>query len=379
MQATSPAPFRPAQRTRALVVDDDPVIRGLMPSQLAHLVDDVVVASDGVEAWRLLLGEGFHLAICDLMMPGLDGFGLISCIRGHKRTRHMPIVVVSSSNDRRSIERALEAGANAFLTKPLTWSLFNTHISHLIRTSSAAERSAVGLARLKACQAAQAELTEAIASIALSILPQSHEAPIVAPRGPDPHALRLLIEQLHALHCELASADVVEGPMHSLDGLARAACAHMSDQLEAMGRTVDRIGIDGIELGCRRSAMTAALAAILAMMSSRAPQGTRITLEAIAQPEHFALRICVPRLSGWSPPSELTLSAADVANGATSRRGVDLSFALARLAIAAHGGSMALLSAPQSPGIEIRMPLDRVRIPTLLTVQTAALPDAGAA
>jgi signal transduction histidine kinase len=128
---------------RVLVADDDAVFRALVRSNLEARVDDLREADDGQQAWDLLLGETFELALIDLSMPGIDGFALIRCIRSHPRTRHLPIVVITSSTDPVSVEKALEAGATSFLTKPVNWSLFGHQIDYLIRLerSSAAERA----------------------------------------------------------------------------------------------------------------------------------------------------------------------------------------------------------------------------------------------
>ena len=144
--------------TRALVVDDDPIIRSLVESRLSRIVDEIVEAEDGLAAWRLLAEQTFHIALVDLMMPNLNGFGLIRCRWGHPRTRHMPIVVVTSNEDRASIDKALEVGASAFMTKPLNWFVFNSHVSHLLRMATQAEAAELKMARAQAVSAAHAAL-----------------------------------------------------------------------------------------------------------------------------------------------------------------------------------------------------------------------------
>lgn len=132
--------YRPV---RVLIADDDALLRGLVRANIEDRVDVVREAVDGQQAWELLLSETFELALLDLSMPGIDGFALIRCIRSHPRTRHLPIVVVTSSTDHVSVRRALEAGATSFLTKPINWQLFAHHIDYLVRVEqvSAAERA----------------------------------------------------------------------------------------------------------------------------------------------------------------------------------------------------------------------------------------------
>jgi two-component system, sensor histidine kinase len=118
---------------RILVADDDSIQRSMMSARLARFNGQTVEAEDGVAAWKLLCSQTFDIAIVDLGMPNLDGISLIQCIRGHPRTRHLPIVVVTSQDDRASIDRSFKAGASSFLVKPVIWSTFEHHIGFLLR------------------------------------------------------------------------------------------------------------------------------------------------------------------------------------------------------------------------------------------------------
>ena len=126
-----------------LVADDDPVMRALVRANLEGRVDTLSEAADGQQAWDMLLGANFDLALIDLSMPGIDGFALIRCIRSHPRTRHLPVVVITSSTDQSAVRGALEAGATSFLTKPVNWTLFAHQIDYLVRLNqgSSAERT----------------------------------------------------------------------------------------------------------------------------------------------------------------------------------------------------------------------------------------------
>lgn len=124
---------------RILVADDDPIQRSLIGARLSRLNGQTVEAEDGVAAWALLSSQTFDMAIVDLGMPNLDGFGLIQCMRGHPRTRHLPIIVVTSRHDRHAIEQALQAGASSFMVKPIAWSTFEHHIGFLLRMVQSAK------------------------------------------------------------------------------------------------------------------------------------------------------------------------------------------------------------------------------------------------
>ncbi|MFN0219176.1 MAG: response regulator [Hyphomicrobium sp.] len=139
--------------SRILLADDDPIIRSILAAKLATLklgASDIVEAEDGHAAWEHLVRGDFQLAIVDLEMPNIDGFELIQCMRSHPRTKHIPIVVVTSREDPEALKAALEAGASSYLTKPIYWSMFSTHIEHLLRLSQTSRENSEALERANA-------------------------------------------------------------------------------------------------------------------------------------------------------------------------------------------------------------------------------------
>jgi CheY-like chemotaxis protein len=123
-------------RPRALIVDDDKFSRAVAAKRMIALGADIVEAADGIVALNLLVEGDFDLVLVDLDMPGVDGYSLISCMRGHPRLRHLPAIVVTGKEERAALERALTAGATSFILKPLNWSAFGSHIGHLLHLAS---------------------------------------------------------------------------------------------------------------------------------------------------------------------------------------------------------------------------------------------------
>lgn len=117
---------------RILLADDDVIFRSLCVAKLKSFGLEVVQAEDGVEAWHLLKDGKFALALLDVDMPNMNGVAVVQCIRTHPQTRHMPVVMITSREDVSSVRLALQAGATSYMTKPVNWSLFNDHISHLL-------------------------------------------------------------------------------------------------------------------------------------------------------------------------------------------------------------------------------------------------------
>ena len=105
------------QKFTVLVVEDDYNIRDLLLDILSSKYT-VLTANDGLEAIRILQQNLPDLVLCDIIMPELDGLGLIDKIRSDERTAHLPIVSVSAKLSIEDRIEAVEHGADAYITKP---------------------------------------------------------------------------------------------------------------------------------------------------------------------------------------------------------------------------------------------------------------------
>ncbi|MDG4767136.1 SpoIIE family protein phosphatase [Solwaraspora sp. WMMD406] len=102
---------------RVLVVDDNADLRDHVSRLLAPYWQ-VVTAADGAAALELAIRTTYDLILTDVMMPNLDGFGLVAALRADARTRHVPIVVLSARAGPESAVEGLAAGADDYLVKP---------------------------------------------------------------------------------------------------------------------------------------------------------------------------------------------------------------------------------------------------------------------
>lgn len=107
----------PVKKRRLLVVDDSVTTRSLEKSILEAAGYEVLAAADGAEAWQILQNAGVDLVVADVEMPRLDGFALTEAIRGSKRFRDLPVVLVTALETGKDKARGLEAGADAYLPK----------------------------------------------------------------------------------------------------------------------------------------------------------------------------------------------------------------------------------------------------------------------
>lgn len=100
---------------------------------------DVDVAHDGIEAIEMLLGEKSgalplpDLVILDLRLPMVDGVEVLENIRNDFRTRDLPVIILTSSEDIRDKEACFRLGIAAFISKPLQTGVLQEILNHLCR------------------------------------------------------------------------------------------------------------------------------------------------------------------------------------------------------------------------------------------------------
>ena len=99
---------------RILIVEDDPAISRLIESNLTVAGYETVCAMDGQQALERLGAQSFDLALCDIMLPELDGFELLP----HMQRRQVPVIYVSAKADVASRVQGLRLGAEDYLVKP---------------------------------------------------------------------------------------------------------------------------------------------------------------------------------------------------------------------------------------------------------------------
>ncbi len=117
-----------------LIVEDDPDIRALLDTTLRFKKYSVVTAKNGREALEILQKEHPTLVIADIMMPQLDGFGLVHRMRINPETRAIPVVFITATyvaiEDR---EFALRIGATRFIQKPVEIDKFLEMVDELLK------------------------------------------------------------------------------------------------------------------------------------------------------------------------------------------------------------------------------------------------------
>ena len=112
-----------------LVVDDNAMNRLILSRQLEHEGLRVVTAEDGVRALDLVRSEPFDLVLLDILMPEVDGYTVLTEMKGDPELRRLPVIVVSALDEIDSVVRCIEAGAEDYLTKPFDPVLLRARIN----------------------------------------------------------------------------------------------------------------------------------------------------------------------------------------------------------------------------------------------------------
>jgi len=107
-------------RSKILIVEDDPTTANIVSyvlSQHNYRVNSTLNAEDGL---KMTLKEKPDLIILDIMLPGMDGFQLLSVLKENEETSHIPVVLISSLAAEKDILKGLEIGADDYILKPFS-------------------------------------------------------------------------------------------------------------------------------------------------------------------------------------------------------------------------------------------------------------------
>jgi two-component system response regulator len=126
-----------------LLVEDNPDDEALTLRALSknNIANQVIVARDGAEALDYLFGTGEHkgrnvahqpqLILLDLKLPKIDGLEVLKRLRSDHRTKHVPVVVLTSSMEQRDIVACYDDGANSYIRKPVDFEEFLKAVNQL--------------------------------------------------------------------------------------------------------------------------------------------------------------------------------------------------------------------------------------------------------
>lgn len=126
-----------------LLVEDNPDDEALTLRALkkSNILNEVIVARDGVEALDYLFARGVYaerdisimpqIILLDLKLPKLDGLEVLRCLRADDRTKLLPVIILTSSKEEQDLINGYSLGANSYICKPVDFSQFTEAVRQL--------------------------------------------------------------------------------------------------------------------------------------------------------------------------------------------------------------------------------------------------------
>lgn len=122
-------------KRKVLVVDDDPQIRKILTRMLAPATYEIRSADDGFSALETVREWDPDLVILDIMMPGMSGIEVCRQIREEKPGQNLQILMLSAKDSQSDRRRALEYGANDYVSKPFHIASLGRKIQYMFEKS----------------------------------------------------------------------------------------------------------------------------------------------------------------------------------------------------------------------------------------------------
>lgn len=121
---------------KILLVDDEPNIIMSLEYTFKKQNFEVFIARDGQEALDILKTEQPDVIILDIMMPNVDGYATIESIKKNEKLTHCKVIFLSAKNKESDIEKGMQLGADAYMTKPFSIKKLVDQVNELIAISS---------------------------------------------------------------------------------------------------------------------------------------------------------------------------------------------------------------------------------------------------
>jgi len=133
---------------KILVIEDDENIRESLVELLEMKTFQLLSAENGEAGLDLAIRENPDLIICDVMMPGLDGYGVVDRVRKNSELAKVPFVFLSAKAMEQDVQKGMQLGANMYLTKPFRAQELYSVVDRLLDDDGGNKGGGVGLGQL---------------------------------------------------------------------------------------------------------------------------------------------------------------------------------------------------------------------------------------
>jgi signal transduction histidine kinase len=360
---------------KILVIDDENTLRHTISTILRYAGYEVVDAADGRAGVRLASEHMPDLIVSDIVMPGLDGYGLLSTLRDNAETAAIPVIFVTALAERQAIRQGMELGADDYLVKPFApVDLLNTVKTRLQRQAVLAEKhdTTLRILRKNIVYALPHEMRtplHLILGFAQVLEMHHHKASsedILQATGAiikAGHRLEHLIENYLAYaQMELIATDPQEtdalrnhftdDPTHIISSAART-CADVYDRVGDL-----LLELQGTALRIAQESLAKLISEVVDNAFKFSKPGTPVHITSMCQDRQFVLHIC-DRGRGMSAEQIKNVGAyMQFERAFYEQQGLGLGLAIVRRLVELHGGQLEIESIlNQGTHVHIRLPL----------------------
>ena len=357
---------------KILVIEDEPAMRKMTAQALRFEGFDVLEAPDGKSGVMTALSSFPDLIVCDVMMPDLDGFGVIHALRANPRTALTPFIFLTAMAANGDLRHGMEVGADDYLTKPFKIEDLIGSVRRRLekrkRQIEESERKAEEVSLAVAASVPQEilesldQITNVTNSIALKYAAQDSEVAAMQ-EVVELGALRLRrimrrlhlyaqLPQLYANRFELVGAGSLVAAETVIERVARAVCRSWkrdSDLAVASEAAQLPIGEEYLELLVEELVDNAC---------KFSTPGSGIEVRVQSHPEYWSLTVC-NKGTGLSADQTARIGAfKQFWSGSARPRGLGLGLALTEGVARLHGAEFVIESDAGSVAATILIPLE---------------------
>jgi class 3 adenylate cyclase/CheY-like chemotaxis protein len=125
-----------------LIADDDSANREMLARRLRRLGHTVTMVENGRQAVEMIRGQAFDLLLLDVVMPEMDGYEVLKYLQANRPASHLPVIVLSASDDSSKVAHAITLGAQDYLPKPFDPVLLQARIASCLEKKRLRDREA---------------------------------------------------------------------------------------------------------------------------------------------------------------------------------------------------------------------------------------------